>query len=415
MRAAVLCVGTELTTGDVGDEHGAWLARELTELGFEVGEITIVGDGLVAVSAALARLGAAYDRVVCTGGLGPTTDDITAAGAAAALGIGLRRDAESVERIRARLAARGLPLTESNAKQADLPIGARAVPNDCGTAPGFVLRVGRADAWFLPGVPQEMRAMFAAQVAPALRGTSRGARKVLRVRTFGLAESLIGERLAGIEAAYGVELGYRAEAPEVEVKVQACRASASQAEAAARAAADAIVERLGRDVVYAEGDLALPGVVGAQLVARGLQLAVAESCTGGLVGELLTELPGASRYFVGGAIVYANSTKEALLGVPAALLARHGAVSAEVATAMAEGALRACAADLALAITGVAGPDGGTAAKPVGLVELAVVGGGRTSNRREVFGGPRGRVRRLAAWTGLHLVLRHLHDRGTSP
>ncbi len=415
MRAAVLCVGTELTTGEVGDAHGAWLAGELTGLGFEVGEITIVADGVAAVSAALTRLGMAYDCVVCTGGLGPTTDDVTAAAAAAALGVGLRRDAESVERIRAVLAARGLPLSESNAKQADLPVGARAVPNDNGTAPGFSLRVGRADAWFLPGVPQEMRAMFAAQVVPALQGTTDDVGRVIRLRTFGLAESLIGERLAGIEATHGVELGYRAEAPEVEIKVRARRASTSLAEAAAREAADAIVARLGHDVVYAEGDLALPGLVGARLASRGLTLAVAESCTGGLVGKLLTDLPGASRFFLGGAIVYANATKEALLGVPAALLARHGAVSAEVATAMAEGAVRACGVDVALAITGVAGPDGGSATKPVGLVELAVAGGGRTSHRREIFAGPRQRVRRWAAWAGLQLVLRHLDGRGTMP
>ncbi len=414
MKAAVLCIGTELTTGDVADGNGGWLARELTGLGFEVGEITVVRDDVARIATVLGRLGDSHDLILCTGGLGPTTDDVTAAAAARTLGVGLVRDAGSIERIRARLAARGQSLAEANAKQADLPAGARPVPNDSGTAPGFVLPIGRADVWFLPGVPQEMRAMFDAEIAPRLRQPAGGSEQVIRLRTFRLAEGLLGERLAGIEAEYGVALGYRAELPEVEVKVQARRAAVGGAAAAARAAADAIIARLGRDVVYAEGDRALPAVVSERLVARGLTLAVAESCTGGLVGERLTELPGASRCFVGGAIVYANATKESLLGVPPALLARHGAVSAEVAVAMAEGALRACGADLALAITGIAGPDGGTATKPVGLVHLAVAGSGRHRARREVIPGPRRRVRMVAAWTGLELVLRYLDELGTS-
>jgi len=160
---------------------------------------------------------------------------------------------------------------------------------------------------------------------------------------------------------------------------------------------------------------ALVNRIAARCLARGLRVGVAESCTGGLVGALLTELPGASRCFVGGAIVYANSTKESLLGVPTALLARHGAVSAEVAVAMAEGTLRACGADLALAITGIAGPDGGTVTKPVGLVQLAVAGGRRVTTRCENIPGPRRRVRVIAAWTGLALVLRHLDELGAAP
>lgn len=415
MKAAVLCIGTELTTGDVADQNGGWLARELTGLGFEVGEIRIIRDDASRIATVLGRLGDSYDLVLCSGGLGPTTDDVTAVAAASALGVGLVRDAGSLERIRARLAARGHTLTEANAKQADLPDGARAVPNEAGTAPGFVLPIGRADAWFLPGVPHELRQMFDAGVAPRLSRPEHGSEQVIRLRTFGLAEGLLGERLVGIESEHEVALGYRAELPEVEVKVQARRAAAGEAAAAARAAADAIIARLGREVVYAEGDRALPAVVSERLVASGRTLAVAESCTGGLVGALLTELPGASRCFVGGAIVYANSTKESLLGVPTALLARHGAVSAEVAVAMAEGTLRACGADLALAITGVAGPDGGTAAKPVGLVQLAVAGGGRVTTRCENIPGPRRRVRVIAAWTGLALVLRHLDELGAAP
>ncbi|MBN2192764.1 MAG: CinA family nicotinamide mononucleotide deamidase-related protein [Polyangiaceae bacterium] len=411
MRAAILCVGTELSRGETRDANGAWIARALAELGVEVAEISIVPDDPAAISAALERLSAVHELLLCTGGLGPTTDDITASVAARVLGVRLVRDAGTLERIRSRLATLGRPLTESNAKQADIPADATLLPNDAGTAPGFAVRLGQAKAWFMPGVPHEMQAMFSGSIAPSLMGLPPVPTSTIVLRTFGVGESVVNDRLAGIEAEYEIVLGYQVRFPEVLVKVQARAGSPGEATERARRAAAAVLRRLGPDV-YGEGDRALPAVLSEKLAMLGLSLAVAESCTGGMVGALMTELPGASRVLEGGAIVYSNAAKQTLLGVPGAMLATYGAVSGEVALAMAEGALRACRADVALAITGIAGPGGGTSAKPVGLVELAVVGGGKSRQERAIFPGSRTRVRTLAAWNGMRLVLDHLRGWG---
>jgi nicotinamide-nucleotide amidase len=222
-----------------------------------------------------------------------------------------------------------------------------------------------------------------------------------------LPESEVNDRLAGVESLYGVTIGYRASLPEIEVKVLARATSAEAALAVARRAADDVRARLG-DHVYGEGFGSLPEHVGALLAERGQTLAIAESCTGGLAAELLTRIPGSSRYFLGGAVVYANSAKTELLGVPAALIAEHGAVSAEVARAMAEGVRARLGASFGLAFTGIAGPDGGSAQKPVGLVHWALAAASGTELRERVFIGGRLDIRRRAAFAGFDLLRRAL-------
>lgn len=404
--AAVLCIGTELTRGEVVNSNGNTLAEALTGHGFEVTAIEVVDDQRGRIVESLTRLGRSHAALVVTGGLGPTTDDITTAAVAELLGVALERDEASLERIRERLERLGRPMAGSNAKQADFPLGARILPNPNGTAPGFCVRIEGALACFLPGVPREMSAMFEVSVVPLLAPLVDEAFHQIRLRSYGLPESEVNDRLAGIESEFGVVLGYRASFPVIEVKVLARDAVAGSAAQRARRAADEVQRRLGDDVVFGEGDITFAQALGRELVRTQQRLACAESCTGGLVGQLLTARGGASAFFAGGAVVYENQAKTALLGVPAAMLEAHGAVSAEVARAMAEGARARFDVDIALAVTGIAGPDGGSAEKPVGLVHYAVATRAATEARHFVFNGDRELIRLRAAYAALALVYR---------
>lgn len=413
MSAAILCIGTELTRGELQNTNATWLAEALTTIGFDVREIDCVDDDRARIEAALGRLSQAHEVVVCTGGLGPTTDDITTECAARLAGVELVRDEPSLELIRERLARFGRQMAVSNAKQADFPRGSRILPNPNGTAPGFELKLNRALAYFMPGVPFEMKAMFESFVEPSILPLLGDRHFQVLLRTYGLAESEVNDRLAGIEAEFGVLIGYRATLPEIEVKVLARGASVELAKERAEAGARAVRERLGEEAIFGEGKTRFPEAVCLLLQAKSQTLALAESCTGGLVSELLTAHSGSSAVFRGGAVTYSNESKIALLGVPAVLLARFGAVSAEVARAMAEGARSAFNSDFALALTGIAGPTGATADKPVGLVHFAVASASGVSDRRVVFSGNRDQVRRRAAFAGLALVRRiaqHGHE-----
>jgi nicotinamide-nucleotide amidase len=408
MTAAILCIGTEVVRGEIVNTNASWLGDRLASLGFDVAAADTVPDETSRIEAALGRLGEAHDVLVCTGGLGPTTDDITSQSVARLLGVELDRDAEQVTRIHAYFARLGRAPSPSNLKQADLPRGARALPNDLGTAPGFSLRIGRARAFFLPGVPVEMTAMFAAEVEPEIRALPRPPLHQIRLCTFGLPEGRVNDRLAGIEAEHHVTLGYRVHFSELEVKIMAGGETDEDARQRVRQAADEVCARLGPEVVLGEGTISLPEVVGDLLRQRGLTLALAESCTGGLVAELVTAAPGASEFFLGSAVTYANAAKRDLLGVPESLLERSGAVSAEVARAMAGGARQAFHSDLALALTGIAGPGGGSDAKPVGLVYCSVATGEGSVARELRLHGSRERIRRMAAFAGLAHVRRVL-------
>ncbi len=411
MSAAVLCIGTELTRGELVNSNATWLAEALTTIGFEVLAVDCVDDDRSRIEAALTRLSLAHDVLVCTGGLGPTTDDITTECAARLAGVELVRDEASLQSIRDRLARFNRQMALSNAKQADFPRGSRILPNPNGTAPGFELKLNRALAYFMPGVPFEMKAMFESFVEPAITPLLSDRHFQVLLRTFGLPESEVNDRLAGIEAELGVIIGYRATMPEIEVKLLARADSVEAAAALAESGALAVRARLGDEIVFGEGKARFPEAICQLLEAKGLTLALAESCTGGLVSELVTAHAGASNVFRGGAVTYANDAKIALLGVAPELLARFGAVSAEVARAMADGARRAFNADIALALTGIAGPGGGSADKPVGLVHLAVSDANGLSDRRIVFSGNREQVRRRAAFAGLSLV-RSIAQRG---
>jgi nicotinamide-nucleotide amidase len=404
MSAAILSIGTELTRGEIVNTNASWLAGELTALGFDVPETVTIDDDPSRIVAALTRLAALHQVIVATGGLGPTTDDLTTAAVAMALDVPLVRDAASIEAIRKRFQAVGRVMSPSNEKQADFPEGATVLANPVGSAPGFAVTLGGCRAFFMPGVPGEMRRMFADHVASAIASLAPRLSFQRRLKTFGMPESAVGEKLAGIEAAYpGVVLGYRAHFPEIEVKVLATAKTREAAHALADQAASEVRERLA-EVIYGEGNDTFPQVVGSMLAARGLRLAVAESCTGGLLGHLLTSEP-ASEYFVADAVTYANSAKIRLLGVSEDDLRAHGAVSPVVAEAMAEGVRKRCDVDIGVAITGIAGPTGGTADKPVGLVYWAVAHpGGKAIVKDRVFRGDRRQVQTFAAYAALSLL-----------
>ena len=410
MTAAVLSIGTELSRGELVNTNGPWLAAQLVAIGFEVFEHAVVDDDRARIVAALERLARTASIVVCTGGLGPTTDDLTTEAVGTAIGAKLVRDEGSLEHIRRRFEKLGRTMSESNAKQADFPEGAEILPNPIGTAPGFSVRIGRTTAYFMPGVPREMTRMFEEQVVPRIRKLAPNDTHQIRLKTFGLPESVVGEKLAGIEAAHeGIIIGYRAHYPEIEVKVLAKAASQTSAREACEKATAEVRARLG-EVIYGEGDDTFAAVVGRALRNRGLTLAIAESCTGGLVGSMLTREPGASDFLLLDAVTYANSAKSRVLGVDEDVLRAHGAVSAEVAAAMAEGARRASSSDVALSLTGVAGPTGGSEAKPVGTVYIAVTGARGTEVKHRTFTGERSQIQTIAAYAGLQLVRQYVQS-----
>jgi nicotinamide-nucleotide amidase len=405
MTCVVLSIGTELTRGELVNANAAWLGAELTALGFEVTEHAVIDDDRDRVVETLRRLADRADLVVATGGLGPTTDDLTTAAVAAALGVPVVRDEVSLEHIRRRVEKAGRPLTATNAKQADFPEGAVILPNPVGTACGFGVRVGECPFYFMPGVPSEMRRMFEEQVVKRIRALAPNNLYQSRLRTFGLPESVVGEKLVGVEEAYpGTTIGYRAHFPEIEVKVLARAASYAAARDLCDRATVEVRARLGAHV-YGEADDTFAGVVGRALRSRGWTLAIAESCTGGLVGHMLTREPGASDFLLLDAVTYANSAKSLILGVDEEIIRWHGAVSSEVASAMAQGAKRVSGADLALSLTGVAGPSGGTETKPVGTVHIALARpNGTTSVQHRLFAGDRARIQTLASYAGLEML-----------
>jgi len=405
LRAAVLSTGDELTTGRIVDSNASWIADKLFGLGIDLVAILTVGDYPERLEWAWRRALEIARVVISTGGIGPTADDLTTETVARVLGVGLVEDAAAAERMRRFFAARGVEMPANNLKQARVPAGAVVIPNPLGTAPGYRATLGDRHLIVLPGVPREMKPMMEESVLPWLRGLAGGAVHVVRTfQTFGLSESALDERLAGVVDPAEGRVSFRASFPEVSVRV-VVRGEAAEAEARAEAIAARVRARLGA-YLYGEGTVTLEEVVGGELRERRLTLALAESCTAGLVAHRVTNVPGSSAYFLGGVVAYANAAKEALLGVPRALLERHGAVSEEVAAAMAEGARRAFGAAVAVATTGIAGPGGGTPEKPVGTVCLGLAAADGVLSRRYQLWGTRDWVKLLASQIALDWVRR---------
>ena len=378
MRFDLLTIGDELLLGFTVDTNGAFIARELAELGGEVVRRVSVGDSpddiAQAVREGLDRSGA----VITTGGLGPTADDLTKPSIATVFGREMYFDAAQWDRIRALWKSRARPgePPESNKQQVLLPVGCTVLENPIGTAPGILLEddAGRWTA-MLPGVPSEMRAMLRERLIPLLQSRGKLGGRVVRsrtIRTTGVAESMLTELLGDCARGFpDASLAYLPGVDGVDLRVTIRDVEPEVADARLEAHAHVLRERVGK-FAYADGSTGLPEMVLELCRQRALKIAAAESCTGGLLAERLTAVPGASDVFVGGVVSYANDVKERMLGVPRDLLDAHGAVSEHVACAMAAGVRERLGAEIGVAITGVAGPGGGTPEKPVGHVWIAV-------------------------------------------
>lgn len=410
MGAEIFSVGSELLLGQILDTNAAFLSQELSRLGIDCFHKTSVGDNLDRLVGALRVSLARADLIVTSGGLGPTQDDVTAAGIAQALGVGLVCDESCEKAVRAALEGRGIKVLASHMKQARLPQGATPVPNSVGTAPGFIARKGNKTIIALPGPPAELKPMFLEHAVPVLRKSeySQGVIESRLLRFMGIGESALEETLSDlIEAQSNPTLAPLAGASEVKLRITAKAATREEAEALIAPVEQEVMARAGEYLAGRdESDVA--ATAASRLTEKGLTLALAESCTGGLIAHRLTEMPGASRYLLAGWVTYSNASKTAFLGVDEGTLKRHGAVSREAALQMARGAREAAGADFGLSTTGIAGPTGGTKTKPVGLVYIAVCGAEGEVCEEHRFRGPRGLVKERAAMSALNLLRKQL-------
>jgi nicotinamide-nucleotide amidase len=411
--AAILLTGSELLRGVISDRNASHLAEQLESLGFEMRRTLMVGDPLADIEQGLRDLAGRHQLIVTSGGLGPTHDDRTVQALANVAGVPLELDAGVLAQITAwtdgvadRMGVDPARFEAGNRKQAHVPRGA-AVLGLAGTAPGLVMAVGGSLAVVLPGVPSELRRLW--QLAPqhpmlAALMAQAAPRRRLMLRTYGIGESHVADLFAAAGGdPPGVETSICARNYEIEIDVRATADASAQGQRLWQQLRSAL-----GSYVFATDQRSVAELVLDAARQRGLTLATAESCTGGMVAAELTAIPGSSDVFVGGAVTYSNRLKQLLVDVPEAVLAEHGAVSAETARGMAEGARRRLGADLAVAVTGVAGPGGGSEAKPVGLVYLHVSGADGERAREMRWGGRRQDVRLRATVAALHLLREHL-------
>lgn len=408
--AEIVTIGDELTRGEIVDTNSSWLAGRLWDLDVTVRWMTSCRDDVADLRRALTDAAARADLVIVSGGLGPTEDDLTVDVVSALLGVAAVVDEPARARLAQIMAGRGRALSEVSLRQVRVPDGATVLGNPAGLAPGFEVAIAGVPVVCVPGVPREVHAIFDSAIGPRARALreARGdaphlARRIHRV--FGRTESQLSEALRGmVDGVPGASIHYQVKFPETLIKLVVADRDAARAEAALAALDDETGVRIGR-WIYGTGADPLPAVVAQALTARGLTVAVAESCTGGMLGQLLTDRGGASRFFLGGVIAYANDEKVRALGVARAILDGDGAVSEACVRAMAEGVRDRVGARLGVAISGVAGPDGGTADKPVGTVWLALAGAGETRTFTFRWPGTRDQVRLLSAWWALRLLL----------
>ncbi len=414
-RAALLAIGDEVLRGEISNTNAAFIAERLFELGYEITEQIVVSDEPQAIRTALVRLRAEADVIVATGGLGPTEDDRTVDVVAELLATGTHADEPSLDAMKKRFSTHGFEMTPNNLRQVRIPHDGKALSNAAGIAPGFVVRMGGAEAYFLPGVPREMEKMFTDEVVPRLKhrlAETGGPLPATRTwHLYGMGESHIDHRLAGIlTGVEGATLHFRTSNPVNHVKLVVRLPDAAAARATVEKVDAELRKRIGPGIYGIDGET-FPAAVAKALRAQEATLAFAESCTGGLAGEIVTSEAGASAFFRGSVVAYADEVKTGVLGVKPETIADFGAVSEPTAREMAEGAKRVCGSSVAVAITGVAGPAGGAPDKPVGTVCFAICGPGTTRTSTKLFAGGRERVRNAAAYYALDLARRYFDTR----
>jgi nicotinamide-nucleotide amidase len=411
--AEIIAVGSELLTPYRQDTNSLYLTEKLNELGVEVRFKCIVGDDLESLAAATKLAMRRSDIIIFSGGLGPTEDDLTRESVADALGLKLQRDSAIVAKLEERFAKRGIKMSANNSKQADMIANAAMLPNPVGTAPGQWI-AGKYDGEeriliLLPGPPYELRGTFEAECIPRLR--ARIPVQQIATRTLKIAlmpESQVDARVAPIYKAYSdVQTTILAGAGEIQLHLRCRKDSQAEADARVEELAEKIEDELGDSIFSRKGET-IEQIVSYLLQMRNMTLAVAESCTGGLLAERITSVGGSSRYFLGGAVVYSNELKTQFANVPKSLIDKHGAVSREVAEAMAEGIRKRCLSSYGVGITGVAGPSGGSEQKPVGLVYIALAGDEGTQVVERNFPGDRTRIRQFSSLQALEMIRRAL-------
>lgn len=415
MKIGILTIGSELTSGRIQDTNSSFLARVFNTQGWHVTLMMSVGDEERAIRQALGYILAQSDAAVVTGGLGPTADDITTDAIARAFGLGLYTDDGVLRHIREIFDKYRLNWTENNAKQAVFPTGAEVIANPVGTAAGFALKQKDKLIVVIPGVPREIARMMPEGVLPILRREFPETAQPVVVRTiksFGLSEASVDKALADLDfERLGVRVGFYPNFPENHVVLTAAGGQQSEAAARISEAEAAVVGRLGKYVFAYDGET-LEGLVAKGLTEKGWTLAVAESCTGGLVTDRLTDIPGSSAFLERSVVTYSNAAKIDLLGVPADLLAEHGAVSEPTARLMAQGVRKLAGTDLGLSVSGIAGPTGGTDQKPVGTVYIALADQKECLCRHYAFRWDRRRNKIISAQAALMMLKRYLSGEG---
>jgi len=410
-KAVILSTGDEITTGKVVDTNANYLADKLHEIGIDLAAVITVGDVPDRLEWAWRTGIQLGDVVLSTGGIGPTADDLTTETIARITGRKLFRDEASVDTMRGMFATINRVMPENNLKQADFPEGAEVIPNPLGTAPGFHMPVPDGNRVshliVMPGVPREMKPMMENWVVPWL-GKNRGTNKVFAVRifqTFGISESGLDQAVQGLIKPQEGKVGFRASFPQISMKI-AVEGEPGEAETRLEELSERVREKIS-NYVFAEGDASMEEVVAQLLIHHHLKLAVAESCTGGLIGHRLTNVPGSSKFLLADLVTYSNEMKQELLGVTEATLKAHGAVSEECVREMAAGARKRAGADVGIATSGIAGPDGGTPDKPVGTVCIALDSDDVKTSRRYQMRGTRDWVKLLGSQVALDWLRRY--------
>lgn len=406
MDAAIISIGDELLIGQVNNTNASWISRQLTASGIRVIQVFTIADAKSDIIRTLELAAQTAEIIICTGGLGPTKDDITREALCAYFEAGIKTDANALEDISRIFAARGLEVTALNRKQADVPDNCRVLRNEIGTSPGMWFTKGSCDYFFLPGVPFEMEQMMQLQVIPELKKRSDGIHIIYRtVLTMGMGESFLSERLADWEDAMpqNVTLAWLPEPGIIKLRLTACGARREQLEMLVNEKITEL-QRLIPELIFGYDDDTLESVIGQLLITKEMTVSTAESCTGGNIAHLITSVPGSSAYFMGAVVAYDNSIKSKLLGVDAAMLQAYGAVSEPVVRQMAEGAKVLFNTDYAVATSGIAGPAGATEGKPVGTTWVAVAGPEKTIALHFLLGDNRGRNIRRASLSALNAL-----------
>jgi nicotinamide-nucleotide amidase len=414
MKAEIIAVGSELLTPDRVDTNSLFLTSELNKLGVEVIRKTVVGDDRGAIRDAFGRALERAEIVISTGGLGPTQDDLTREGLSDLLNRKLELNDAVLAGLKERFAKYGRKMADTNIRQAMVPEGASVLENARGTAPGLWLEARERVIVLLPGPPHEMKALFAKEVAHRLARRAGSTKLTAReLRVAGMGESDVDQRIAPIYLKYSdVQTTILAAPGEIQIHLRAWSPDGSHAAKMLDELSDRIAIELGDNVFTTAGE-ALEQVVAHALTGHHATISTAESCSGGLLAERLTRIPGSSNYFLGGVVSYSNALKSSWVDVPAVMIDAHGAVSAEVAVALADGIRRRTGSTLGVGITGIAGPGGATPDKPAGLVHIALADGGTPYERKLNFLGDRERVRWQASQTALDMVRRYfLHGAG---